>query len=540
MTTLRVCLLLTAGLASGALAHAGAAAMSCEGLPNLVLPNTKITLAQTVPAGAFSLPSSSQPPMGPPPSFKDVPTFCRVVAEVAPTPDSHIKVEVWMPASGWNHRYRGQGNGGFAGAIDYRALGAQVKRGYATANTDTGHSGSPIDAGWALGHPEKVADFGYRGIHEMTVTAKGIIDAFYGGGPDHSYFASCSDGGREALMEAQRFPGDYDGILAGAPAYYWTHLLSAAMWDMQATALDPAGYIPGDKIPAVSAAVLKACDAQDGLADGLVDDPRQCHFDPATLLCQGADSPACLTAPQVEALRKVYAGPQDSAGHPIFPGYPVGGEEGPGGWPLWITGAAPGRSLLYFFGVGYYSNMVYEKSDWDPKTFKIDDALKLAETKTAGALNATDPDLRPFKARGGKLILYHGWSDAAIPATSTIKYYQTIASALGQRQTDAFVRLYLAPGMQHCSGGPGPHSFGEDGQPVPDDPEHNVYMALEQWVERGTEPSRIVATKYTDDSDPAKGVRMTRPLCPYPQVAKYKGAGDTNDAASFVCREGIR
>ncbi|HEY6292677.1 MAG TPA: tannase/feruloyl esterase family alpha/beta hydrolase [Terriglobia bacterium] len=511
-----------------------AAPDSCGSLAQLGLPGTKITLAQTVPAGAFTPPSSSSPPMGPPPSYQDVPAFCRVTAELAPTSDSDIKIEVWMPASDWNRKYRGQGNGGFAGAIDYPSLAAQVKRGYATAGTDTGHTGSPVDAAWALGHPEKVADFGYRGVHEMTLKAKAIIDAYYGGALQHSYFASCSDGGREALMEAQRFPKDYDGILAGAPANYWTHLLTAAMWDVLATTLDPASYIPRDKIPAVSAAVLKACDAQDGLADGILNDPRQCHFDPATLLCPGADSPACLTAPQVTALKKLYAGPRDAAGRQIFPGYPPGGEEGEGGWPLWITGPEPSRSLISFFGVGYFSNMVYEKADWDPKTFQLDAALKLAGSKTAQALNATDPDLRPFMARGGKLILYHGWSDAAIPAPNSIDYYQSVVKTMGQRDTDSFLRLFMVPGMQHCADGPGPASFGEDGRPVPDDPEHNAYAALEHWVETGAAPSRIVATKFVDGS-PAKGVQMTRPLCPYPQVAKYRGTGDPNQAANFVC-----
>jgi hypothetical protein len=540
MLKLRVSLLSTALILTAVSAHAGPASTPCQALANLTLPSTKITLAETVAAGTFTLPPSPQPPIGPAPNFKDLPGFCHVVAEAAPTPDSDIKIEVWMPASGWNHRYRGQGNGGFAGVIDYNGMAAQVKRGYATAGTDTGHSASGIDAAWALGHPEKVADYGYRGIHEMTVKAKAIIGAFYGGGPDRSYFASCSDGGREALMEAQRFPADYDGILAGAPANYCTHLLTAAMWDMQATALDPAGYIPANKIPALSAAVLKACDARDGVTDGIVNDPRRCDFDPATLLCQGADSAGCLSAPQVAALKKLYAGPQDSSGRRIFPGYPPGGEDGPGGWPLWVTGPEPGRSLMFFFGAGYFTNMVYEKSGWDPKSFKLEDSLKLAETKTAHMLDATNPDLRPLMTRGGKLILYHGWSDAAIPATNTIDYYGAVASKLGRREVNSFVRLYMAPGMQHCSGGPGPHSFGQDGAPVPDDPEHNVFTALQQWVEKGSAPSSIVATKYNDDSDPAKGVSMTRPLCPYPQMAKYKGSGDTNDAANFVCRAEVK
>jgi feruloyl esterase len=514
----------------------GAAQRPCESLAQLALPNTKITLAQSVAAGAFTPPPVPYPMPGPPPNYKDVPAFCRVVAEVSPTPDSAIKLEVWLPAGGWNGKYQGQGNGGFAGMIGYPALGAAIKRGYATAGTDTGHTGG--DAAWALGRPEKVIDFGYRGIHEMTLKAKAIIEAFYGDHPQHSYFASCSDGGREALMEAQRFPEDYDGILAGAPANLWTHLLVDAMWVVQATTLDQASYIPAGKLPAIGAAVLAACDAQDGVADGILNDPRQCHFDPTTLLCKGADSNSCLTAPQVTALQKIYAGPHDSAGHQLFPGYMPGAEEGPGGWTPWITGMGPGRSLLSFFGTQYFTNMVYEQAGWDYKTFNVDQATKLADSKTAQALNATDPHLKPFRARGGKLILYHGWGDAAIPAPNTIDYYNSVVATMGRHKTNSFLRLFMAPGMQHCGGGPGPNSFGQGANSPPYDSEHNIYTALEQWVEKGVAPSKIIATKYVNDFNPERGVKMTRPLCPYPQVAKYKGTGDTNDAANFVCAPG--
>ncbi len=516
----------------------GAAQRPCESLAQLVLPNTKITLAQSVAAGAFTPPPVPNPTPGTPASYKDLPAFCRVVAEVSPTADSAIKLEVWMPASGWNGKFQGQGNGGFAGVIAYPALGAAIKRGYATAGTDTGHAGG--DAAWALGHPEKVIDFGYRGLHEMTLKAKAIIEAFYGGHPQHSYFASCSDGGREALMEAQRFPQDYDGILAGAPANFWTHLLVGAMWVDLATTLDQASYIPAGKLPAIGAAVLAACDAQDGVADGILNDPRQCHFDPAALLCKGADSNSCLTSPQVTALKKIYAGPHDSVGHQLFPGYVPGAEEGPGGWAIWITGSQPGHSLLFFFGTQYFTDMVYEQAAWDYKTFNLDPAVNLADSKTARALNATDPNLQPFRARGGKLIMYHGWGDAAIPAPNTIDYYNSVVATMGQPNTDSFLRLYMAPGMQHCGGGPGPNSFGQGANSPPYDPEHNIYTALEQWVEKEVAPSKIIATKYVNDSNPAQGVKMTRPLCPYPQVAKYKGAGDTNDAANFACAPGNR
>ena len=531
--------IVTAMLMSGVLAQATHAAQrSCESLAQLTLPDTKITLAQSVAAGEFTQPPLPNPMPGMTASYKDVPAFCRVVAEVSPTADSVIKLEVWMPASGWNGKFRGQGNGGFAGSIGYPALGAAVKRGYATAGTDTGHAGG--DAGWALAHPEKVIDFGYRGLHVMTLKAKAITEAFYGKHLQHSYFASCSDGGREALMEAQRFPADYDGILAGAPANYWTHLLVAAIWVTRATTLDSASYIPASKLNAIAEGVLAACNAQDGVLDGLLNDARQCNFDPATLLCKEAESDKCLTAQQVAALKKIYAGPHDSAGHQLFPGYMPGAEEGPGGWAPWILGPAPGRSLLAFFGTQYFTNMVYEQAGWDYKTFDIDQATKLADSKTGLALNSTDPNLKPFMNRGGKLILYHGWGDAAIPAPNTIDYYNSLVAKMGRADSDSFVRLYMVAGMQHCGGGPGPNSFGQGADYPPFDSEHNIYTALEQGVEKGQAPAKITATKYLNDSDPTKGIKMTRPLCPYPQVAKYKGSGDVNDAANFVCVVGMK
>ncbi len=508
---------------------------ACKGVARIELPDAKIVSAGTVPAGAFTPPANMTPWLvGDPSFYKTLAAFCRVVVRATPSADSNIQIEVWMPLESWNGKFRGQGNGGFAGEIGFRSMGAAVAQGYATAGTNTGHSGGATDASWALGHPESVTDFGYRGIHSMTQIAGAAIKAFYGKGPEHSYFASCSNGGRQALMEAQRFPGDYDGILAGAPANFWTHLLTKAVADAQATTLDPASYIPASKLPAIAKAVNAACDAQDGVTDGVVNDPRRCRFDAATLLCQERDSDACLTAPQVTALKKLYEGPHDSRGHEIFPGYVPGAEEGDGGWGPWITGPAPGKSLLFAFGTGYFANMVYERADWDYRTANIEQALKAAEEKTAHKLDATDANLAAFKSRGGKLVLYHGWNDPAISALNTIGYYDSVVSRLGRPETDAFVRLYMVPGMQHCGDGPGPSSFGQSGAAPSNDPRRDVLLALEEWVEKGSAPSVIVATKYVND-DPARGVQTTRPLCPYPQVARYKGQGDPNDAASFVC-----
>jgi hypothetical protein len=475
---------------------------------------------------------------GDPSFYKRLPAFCRVIAEDKPTADSFIKIEVWMPSSGWNGKFRGQGNGGFAGEIDYRALAFAVLQGYASAATDTGHAAEGTNATWALGHPEKIVDFAYRAIHEMTVVGKATVKAFYGDAPQHSYFANCSNGGRQALMEAQRYPEDYDGILAGAPANYWTHLLSSALYDAQTTTSDPASYIPMNKIPTIAKAVNAACDAKDGVTDGILNDPRQCHFDPASLLCKAVatDDPvnSCLTQPQVTALNKLYEGAHDSKGKEIFPGFLPGSEDGGGGWPLWITGVGPGKSLLFAFGGGFFSDMVYDKTDWDYKKATLDEAVAAADKKFAGVLNATDTNLKPFESHGGKLIIYHGWNDAAISALNSINYYEAVRTKMGKQDADSFLRLYMVPGMQHCGGGPGPDVFGQMGFSSSNDPEHNMYMALEQWVEKGAAPSTVIATKQSGEGA-AGAVKMTRPLCAYPQVATYKGSGDTNDAANFAC-----
>jgi hypothetical protein len=532
MAHLRISLLFGCFLACHTLAMAED---GCERLMAATVPGAKVILAATVAPGAFAGPGQNSGSRDLTAPFKTVPAFCRVVAEARPSADSDIRIEVWLPLSGWNGKLQGVGNGGFAGSIYYEALGGALAKGYAATGTDTGHSGEAVDARWALGHPEKVIDFGHRGIHEMTRVAKELVHAYYGKAAQHSYFVGCSDGGREALMEAQRYPADYDGILAGAPANYWTALLSTAAVDTQALTVDPASYIPPAKIPAIASAVLAACDAVDGVRDGILNDPRQCHFDPATMHCKaGADNDKCLTAPQVVALKKLYSGATDPHGHNVFPGYLPGAEDGPGGWALWITGPAPTRSLMAFFGLGFFSNMVYEDPTWDYKTFALEPALKLADGKTANALNAIDPDLKPFKLRGGKLILYHGWNDPAISAINTVNYYDSVVAQIGQREVDSFMRLYMVPGMQHCSDGPGADAFGQDSGGVSDDPQHSVSAALLQWVEKDTPPPAIVATKYSAEHKPI----MTRPLCPYPQAAKYKGTGDTHDAASFVCEAG--
>ena len=504
----------------------------CEKLAGLSIPNAKITLAQTIAAGTFAGPPAPFSGKDLSPFYKTLPAFCRVTADAMPTADSDIKMEIWLPVSGWNGRLQGIGNGGFAGLIDNHSLGKAVKAGFVATATDTGHTGSPIDATWALGHPEKVVDFGHRGIHEMTRVAKAVTQAYYGKAAQHSYFDGCSDGGREALMEAQRYPEDYDGILAGAPANNWTPLLTTAAYDTQVLTLDPASFIPQARIPTIAAAVNSACDELDGVKDGILNDPRQCHFDPATIQCKGGEeSEKCLSEAQVVALKKLYAGLPDSKGNIVYPGYLPGAEEGPGGWGLWITGPAPAKSLMASFGNGFFSDMVYAKPDWDYKTLNVDEGLKIANAKTAQALNATDPDLKAFKSRGAKLIMYHGWNDPAISALNTVNYFASLVGKMGQKDVDSFVRLYLAPGMQHCGGGPGPDSIGEVGDL--DNPSRSMNAALVDWVEKSNAPATMIASKYAGED--RQHATMTRPLCAYPQTAKYKGAGDTNDAVNFAC-----
>jgi hypothetical protein len=510
---------------------------SCAALAKLTLPDTQITKAERIETETFPPPNARGKTPVEIETYKHLPAFCRVTATLTPSKDSDIKIEVWLPVSGWNGKFRGQGNGGFAGEIDYDGLAYAVNQGYASGGTDTGHSAGGTDASWALNHPEKVVDFGNRAMHEMTLKSKAIAEAYYGSAPKHSYLAACSDGGREALMEAQRFSADYDGILAGAPANNWTHLLTNAIINVQALTATPASFIPPSKVPAIAAAVLASCYKTDGVVDGIVSDPQGCHFNPAAMLCKGADAATCLTAPQVAVMKCLYAGSHDSTGKLVFPGYIPGSEKGPNGWSTWIFGETPTQSAMYLFGNGFFSNMVYSDPKWDYKSFTIDAGLKAAMDKTSQALDSTNPDLKPFIKRGGKLIIYHGWNDPAISALNTIDYYEAALNANGTAEMKSSVRLYMAAGVQHCGGGPGPDSFGQFGATPssgPNDPAHDMYAALEQWVEMGQAPDRIIASKLEGEG-PTRHQTMTRPLCPYPQAAQYKGSGDTNEATNFAC-----
>jgi len=502
------------------------AASACESLTTMPLANTTIASVVSVPAGPFTAPDGT--------AFASLPAFCRVAGSIQPTSDSDIRFEVWMPAAGWNGRFAGADNGGFGGSINYGKIGDALAHGYAAASTDTGHqagSRGALDAGWALGHPEKVVDFGYRAIHLTAQTAQALVAAFYGQPPVHSYFDGCSNGGRQGLMEAQRYPADYDGIIAGSPANYWTHLFSAGVWDDQVLAQN---YLPPSKLPAIEAAALAACDALDGVVDGVIDDPRKCRFDPSTMLCQSAETDACLTAPQIATLMKLYAGPVNAEGVQVFPGYPIGGQTGANGWPLWVTGSAQGTGVMFYFGYFFFMDMVYGDPAWNPLAFDLDKDVAAADTLTGATLNAVDPDLTAFRERGGKLILFHGWSDPAISTLNTIDYYQSVTARPALSRGQPFIRLFLAPGMQHCEYGPGPDSFGQNGFDR-GDAQHDLESALELWVEQGIAPDRVVAARYNTDLDATSGVLRTRPLCAYPAAARWTGQGSTDDAASFIC-----
>jgi hypothetical protein len=506
-------------------------AVTCDSLNSLKLADTSITAAENVAPGTF-LPPGGAPNPAVLPVYKALPAFCRVRGAMQPSSDSHIEFEVWLPAEGWNGKYMGIGNGGFAGSISYASapggnmpgLANALLAGYAASSTDTGHQGGGTDAQWALGHPEKIVDYGYRAIHETAEKSKAIVRAFYGDRPLHSYFGSCSNGGRQALMEAQRFPADYDGIIAGAPANNFTHVLAAFTADIQATEADPASYIPPAKLPAIEAAALAACDALDGLKDGLIDDPRKCHFDPAALVCRGAESDNCLTRPQAAALEKIYRGARTAQGKQIYPGFVPGGETGAGGWAAWVTGSGPGKGAQYAFATQGGAYLIFQNPARNYREFNLDRDATIADQTMGQRLDAVDPDLKAYRDHGGKLILFHGWSDSALAPVNSIEYYESVVEKLGRKDADGFVRLFLAPGMQHCGAGPGPNAFGGP-----------MMKALERWVEQGSAPERIIATRYKTN-DPASGAARTRPLCPYPEVARYRGSGSIDDAANFVCR----
>jgi feruloyl esterase len=489
-----------------ALAAAAFAQTPCDRLRSMELPGAAVTLAESVGPGPFQLPgapSGAAAPM--------LAAHCRVALTLKPSPDSDIKAEIWLPVdTGWNGKLLGVGGGGFVGAVNYGAMAGALGEGYAAASTDTGHAGGSAE--FALGHPEKVVDFAWRAVHEMTLKAKAVVLAHYGRAARFSYWQGCSTGGRQGLMEAQRFPEDYDGIVAGAPANNQIQLCAWRMAIMVSVLQDAARALPPAKIAILHQAVLDACDALDGVKDGLLTDPRQCRFDPATLLCRGADQNNCLTAPQIETVKMAYRDARTKNGDLIYPGLLPGSEIG---WLLPGQSKEPGSIDL-----GMFRYLAHQDANWGWRAFDLDRDTALAEQR-AGFMEAVNPDLSAFKARGGKLLIYHGWSDGgsggAISPVNTIQYYSSVLARMGPDQ-QSWLRLFMVPGMLHCGGGPGPNQF-------------NAMAVLERWRELGQATDMIFAAHVAGNR-----VEMTRPLCAYPELAVYKGSGSTNDAGNFACK----
>jgi feruloyl esterase len=489
------------------------ATASCESLASLALPNAKVDQAQTVAPGAFVPPTAGATATGGRGAavarlYSSLPSFCRVTATLTPSPDSDIKVEVWLPMAGWNGKFQAVGNGGWAGVISYPALAQAVAGGYASASTDTGHAGN--SGAFALGHPEKVIDFGYRAVHEMTVHAKTIINAYYGNAPRLSVWNGCSQGGRQGITEAQRYPADYDGIVAGAPAVNGMMLHVARVMIGQTVHRSADSYIPPEKYSMIHDAVLQACDAHDSVKDGVLEDPTRCHFDPKVLECKGADSPSCLTSAQVETARALI----EPVKHPktgavVFPALLQPGSEL--GWAT-LAGSQPINTVQDAF-----KYIVFKDPNWDWRRFNAASDIDLTISSDNGVINSAETNLQPFFSRGGKLLIYHGWADQQVAALNAVNYFKGVAKSTGKSSEGKSIQLYMVPGMGHCAGGPGTDTF-------------DKIAAMEQWIEKGLAPDKIIASHVTNGA-----VDRTRPLCPYGKVAKWNGSGSTDDAANFAC-----
>ncbi|HJN94710.1 MAG TPA: tannase/feruloyl esterase family alpha/beta hydrolase [Gammaproteobacteria bacterium] len=474
---------------------------TCQDLIALDLPNVKITLTEVVGAGEFSEARGN---------FTDLPEFCRVAATLTPSSDSDIKMELWLPTRDWNGKYLAVGNAAFTGNVRHAALALPLSGGYATGSTDTGHLGNT--ASFGLGHPEKVIDFGWRSVHELNVTSKQLIDAYYNEGLRYSYFTGCSAGGRQAMKEAQRFPDDFDGIVAGAPGADWTGRAAASLRIATYLQTNESAQLSAADRELVYSAAVASCDADDGVVDGLIGKPAQCDFDPSVLQCGSGSSASCLTSEQVNTVKMIYSSPANPATGRAITGLLPGSEIG---WTdLGWTNSARAT------GLDQYRYLVYGDEDWTIDRFNFSSDISRAEQADSDTLNALDPDLSEFFDNGGKLISYHGWSDPQISPANATQYYQSVVDTFGSRDVihDSY-RLFMVPGMGHCAGGPGPNSF-------------DSLSALENWVERGQAPDSIIAVHRNNGE-----VDRSRPLCPYPEVASYTGSGSSDEAASFECRD---
>jgi feruloyl esterase len=478
-------------------------ATACSGLAGAVFGSARVTGAEVVDDGRFVTPGAQSV------IYDSLPPFCRVSIISRPTEGSEIQSEVWLPLTTWNGRFQGVGNRGWGGSINYALLTAAIRTGFAAASTDTGHRGG--GAWFALGQPERVIDAGYRAVHEMTGAAKQAVATFYGESASFAYWNGCSLGGRQGLSLAQRYPDDYDGIIVGDPVHNLTDLYSARLAIARTVHRSAESYIPPEKYPAVHQAVVDACDALDGVTDGVLEDPRKCRFDPAVLACAaGTDANSCLTPAQVETARAMY----DDVRHPTT-GERLSTGLQPGAERRWNAVGGPDADAN---ALGLFRYVVLGRPDWDWRGDDFSDAVDRVRAEAGPVFDAVDPDLSRFTARGGRLLLYHGWADPQTPAGNTIAYYEAVAAYLGADRVDDHVALFMVPGMGHCSGGEGTDTF----DPV---------TPLVGWVERGERPTRIEAARIVE----GRTIR-TRPLCPWGQVAAWDGRGPVDDSASFTCR----
>ncbi|MFZ3566700.1 tannase/feruloyl esterase family alpha/beta hydrolase [Streptomyces sp. BH034] len=467
--------------------------------------------AQQVPRGDYEAPDGE--------TYRDLPAFCRLTAKIAPS----LEFEVWMPSASWNQRLQGVGNGGFAGQISYSAMAPALAAGYATVSTDTGHSASDSANSW-ISDPAQLKMWGRTSIHLMTVRAKEILGAHYGARPKYSYFVGGSTGGRQGMIEAQYYPEDYDGIVSKSPGMDYSHVMMSVLWTAQHIAENPDGVLGADDRKLLNDAVLETCSGRDGVrGDPALNDPRDCGFRLDGLQCKDGETNGCLTPAQIATAERVYAPVADPrTGRQFYPGFSYGSES------AWHYAAED--PALTSYPQALFGRAVFNDANWDWRTFDFDKDADLVEKRLASKIDATRTDLSRFEARGGKLLMTQGWSDDYQAATLPIEYYHRVLLDKGGsdarsslREVQDFYRLFMVPGGGHVTGGPGPNSF-------------DALSAVRNWVERGAAPRDMVATKYVGDR-PENGVSMTRPLCPYPQVARYDGSGETSDASNFRCAD---
>ena len=509
---------------SGHVAGHGDPAGCTSLLGKVVAPNSVIQSAEYLPEGGTVGTTKVSLP------------FCRITGIAMPTSDSRIGFEVWLPqAAQWNGKFQGEGSGGSAGAISAGAMLEALKAGYATMSTDNGHitdtkqPNGGSEQTWALGHPEKMLDFAFRAMHVSTVAAKQVVRGFYGRPSLRSYFVGCSQGGHHALMEATRYPADYDGIVAGAPAWHWANQMINATWNSRA-ALQDASAITAQSTQILNKAIIAACDKLDGVEDGLISDPRRCHFNPATLLCKSSDAAdGCLTQPQIDAANRIYQGVHKSDGTALFQGFALGSELK---WPQMWASKTPGGSSWDFWRYSVFQDPQFHNINFD---FDRDSESGLSTVRagmTVAEIYNVKPDLSAFRARGGKLIIYHGWADEQVTPFASLDFYSHIKARQGQSGTDEVLRMFMMPGIAHCQGGPGAGNIGGASPALSHDPDHDVVAALDTWVTQHKAPTVLIAAHL----DAAKKPDLTRPLCAFPREARYAGSGDIHDARNFTCQ----